>query len=403
MATPFTQLHLGSDPSGWFLLLNDTPLPELRAWISARCGRPLLADALLARHPDDPAASPHTSKVARGLPKTATIGDLPQKLTRLIAHAQDLLITAQAPHEALPLITDLAKLRKSSPLALTTAIALPEDDEHGLTGHLMWSRLQLMGVTAVRTMAYHLASGEDADEQPGAVANTRVQWLVEGKPAAGVLDSLCRCSLVTFVDDLGPYETQRLWLVEGPAIALALIARDDHNLPTIQDAAQTADGKRWLHASLGYLTAGLRHTGKSLPDSATYGFEQGPAWLRHQDEVSRILRRLRRADLQWLLIEVHAKLGRPARAAKEANGGVLPDELGMAFDALHNLLRSPQQYEDQKDLRTGAATMTESRDEAAIHRYRMLLQGVVPDEELEARVADVAQIWKRQRDDAPSC
>ncbi len=204
---------------------------------------------------------------------------------------------------------------------------------------------------------------------------------------------------VEFVPSLKPYDLRKRWLVDTPILATAIVARDDLSATSLRDIPAASRGGAWLDQMLEALSSGLEGQGVVLSDTASYAAEQAARWMRYRHEISRILAQLRRADLTWFLIEVNLVVGAPARAARPPHRGRLPGPLALTLDALHNLLITLEQCEDYGVVAMGTTLLDADRDASAAHRYRQLLHDLLPEREIDVRVAEAERIWARHRAD----
>lgn len=303
------------------------------------------------------------------------------------------------------LIAEVLGLRPRRLLPATVFIAAENDA--GADGALLERELRALGIDCRRTMVNRLCYIPEAvvpngGDPPGAPdprarevhADGLAEWVIEGKPDHPVLLALDRAPHTRFVPDAAPYELRKRWLVNGGHLALALWARR-RRIVSMAVAASEPGRSKWLARFSAPLVRALETRYPELEDSERYTLDHVDAWMRHDDDVSRILRRLTRGDLLPLLDDVERKLVEPLELLR-GMGESWP-LLQQTFYRLQTILRNYNEYLDREQIENGQIVLTRERDQQVLERYRALLSAVFPVAEANRLVEQMDRAFDRHR------
>jgi hypothetical protein len=321
--------------------------------------------------------------------KSDTLEALPEDVRDLVSHTPELLITTAATTTGLEelhgFLLRIADVRAGSPAAERT-IFIPCENDTGTSYNSLRSGLEGFDVecrdTLVNRLCTEIRIHED-DTTHEVVVDELAEWVIEGQPDhQHALNALRRLPYVEFVDDVRPYETRKRWLVNGAHLALAILAHA--NRVTSIDAAAAEPGRtRWLEKLHAVLIESLDLRYPGLEDNQAYAASHVAAWMRHEDEVIRIMKRLRRAnplpffdDLERKLIEPIVSLENPYERFPTVR---------YVLNRLHRVLQRATSYVDYEDLPAILPTLDRSIDVRTASRYRELLEPIVGAEEARNR------------------
>jgi hypothetical protein len=182
------------------------------------------------------------------------------------------------------------------------------------------------------------------------------EWLVAPpQRKSRILEALAVNDEFDVVEDLEVRMQRKLFMVNGAHLALgirgALLGRRSLRA-TAQMPSSIYDVAN-LHFAM---NQGLTFSGCKLTDTFEYGREHVGAYCEVADDVNRIMRKLRRADIAPFLKDVHDRLSAPAEMTALAQREVDPahetsdwlDPYRDVFDGLELLLARLDAYSDGK-------------------------------------------------------
>jgi hypothetical protein len=335
--------------------------------------------------------------------KAGGFGDLePETQKAIIARSGDPMLITTAVGNALAQCVDLIVeiVERRSTNGSGEALFIACENNVGACYAGLVERLEELGVDCRPTMVNRLCPEAIPNEDRTAVyirADPYAEWMIEGANDHAALEQLQGAATVSFVPDVEPYCTRKRWLVNGGHLALALFARLRRE-PSIRVIANEADRQQQLldlqTEMIDVLPAKWRAI---LADSAKYGEEQIVPFCRTDDDTTRILSRLKRADLKPFMEDADRKLGEPARRYRAQFGCESP-QFREVFRAMHEVLRRLNSYEDAPDVRKGLIALDEASDKEAVFAYRRLLNGTVSRDTRDERVKDLNRRFERQRE-----
>ena len=186
------------------------------------------------------------------------------------------------------------------------------------------------------------------------------------------------------------HRDQKLWIVNGSHLALALRARH-YNHSDLRLAAHDADLLRPVQLIVEGMTAAL---------AATHGLTVDPAWALDRERVvmelpdltERVLRGFTRPGLAAFLERFADCVGRPAAIVKESGDSL--DGFDSLARTLTAMLREGGHYTDAFDVKPG--DVSEAADEAAVVAYRKAL-GWMPDHFVATGARELASRLRYER------
>lgn len=327
--------------------------------------------------------------------------DVDDRVRHALAEIPHVLITTAVTTAGLAdvseLIVAVAQQRPPGRGFSTTFIACENDP--GSAYEPLCTRLRAHGVDCRATMVNRLCSEPKELKRPGARvirADRLTEWVIAGTANNPALLALDRLPHVLFVVDVKPYEVRKRWLVNGGHLALALMARARRQVKL--DIAATEPGRsEWLARLQSAMIGALPQQSSTLEDNESYAVQHVAAWMRHDDDVARVLKRMCRADLAPFFADMDRKLGEPARAIVSNTRDVLP-ELNEALTALHDILRDFDQYEDYGEIKEGKVQLNSATDDQSVRLYRLWLSGLVDEQTVDVRITQLARSFSEHRD-----
>jgi len=296
-----------------------------------------------------------------------------------------------------PIILELLDARSRRDDVTTTFIA--GENDPGETYPELAEELTRLRVDCRRTMVNRLCFEPEELQRDGARvvrADGLAEWLIEGEPSTPALAALAALDHVTFVADVEPFEVRKRWLVNGGHLALAILARE-YKQPRLDHAA-TAEGRTaWLRRLHSVLIGPLQRRYPELTGNDAYAAAHVNAWIRHEDRATRVLRRLRRADIGPFLRDVHRKLGEPLMAP-EMNRGDSRHVIEELLRSLHAVLCSLEQYEDLQEIYEDPSLLDEAVDDNCTSLYCWWLAALLDDETAELRGRELREAFADHRD-----
>lgn len=320
----------------------------------------------------------------------------PEALAAL-EQAPELLITTAVTASGIASFTsflvELAQRRLGKP----TVFIACENDPGEAYPPLVRS-LQQLGVDVRRTVVDRLCFREEVEEDGTHVvhAEDEAEWLIEGEPDRAMLEALAHVPHVRFLPDIDPYEVRKRWLVNGAHLAVALLA-DRRQMATMNIEVVRRERDHWIQRLHAGWIAAFEAQFPGLDDNAAYARKQVEIWMRHDDDVLRILGGLKRANLIGFFRGLDRKIGEPTRAQVALTGRIAP-ESRRVFNELVRTLRKIESYRDYKLFRSGAMTLRPEVDDAAVWAYRELLTGIFPPEEVDLRARSLAAALAHHRE-----
>jgi hypothetical protein len=284
------------------------------------------------------------------------------------------------------LLVKIAEERPRDSAAPTVFIAC--ENNAGPDYEELTKQLNDLGVECRATMVNRLCPRrfipEDDSKRIVVKADPYAEWLIEGEDSVGPLRFLAGVHYVGFEPDVTPFNVRKRWVVNGTHLALALFARPV-NQPSIRSAARDPERRAQVEElqddMVGVLPPEWEQT---LGSSTEYAREQLIPICRTEDDTSRILQRLSRADLTPFLEDANRKFGEPARRFVAATGH-LAASFQDVFDNLHNVLLNIDYYVDAKSIRKGKVHLSELKDREAVAAYDELLDGILDNETKKVR------------------
>jgi hypothetical protein len=220
------------------------------------------------------------------------------------------------------------------------------------------------------------------------------EWVIEGGADSHLsLTALAGLDYVDFVADIRPFETRKRWLVNGGHLALAILAHA-RNIPTIDLAAASKQRRAKVAKLHEALIEALEQRHPGLHDNSSYAEKHIGAWMRHEDEVKRILKRLRRADLEPFFDDLERKLIEPIAMIQDLTR--FPPVLYI-LERLHRVLVRAKSYVDYAELPAVLPTLSTAVDVRAAQRYRELLTPIVGEELAEKRADNFGMALETHR------
>jgi hypothetical protein len=325
---------------------------------------------------------------------------LTPELRQLCTDVPELLVTVAATTAGLQerhrFLLDLGAARGSSPPAVRT-VFIPCENDPGHDYPALKKKLEGLGVECRDTMVNRLCADlhdDTPDKSVEVVVDDVREWVIEGCSSPHhTLAALEGLSYVDFVADIRPYETRKRWLVNGAHLALAILAHA-RNIPTINAAAaseQRREKVAKVHEAL-IEALELRHPGMS--ENSQYARKHIGAWMRHEDEVSRILKRLRRSNLEPFFDDLERKLIEPIRMVHDLDR--FPPVL-YVLSRLHRVLMRAKSYVDYAELPAVLPQVSTAADVRAYRRYRELLAPIVGEELASKRAENFGMALETHR------
>lgn len=320
--------------------------------------------------------------------RSDTIENLSAEAREVVSDAPGLLITIAATTKGLEdrhaFLLEIARLRAESAKAETT-IFIPCENDPGKSYAELRKKLDSLGVECLDTLVNRLcpelkinSDGTKAE----VIADEMAEWVIEsGSDHQRALAALGELDYVDFVADVRPYETRKRWLVNGAHLALAIVAHAKR-IDSIDVAAAEPGRAQWLEKLHEVLIEPLDSRYPDLSENGHYAKRHVAAWMRHEDEVVRIMRRLRRADPLPFFDDLERKLIEPISLLSNP---LASPEVRHVLNRLHRVLQRSRSYIDFEDLPRVLSTLDKSVDVGMASRYRELLVPLMGEEEAEIR------------------
>jgi len=333
--------------------------------------------------------------------KADTMEALPEEVQRLACHAPELLVTISATTKGLEerqaFLLALAGSRASSSSAATT-VFIPCENDPGECYSDLKARLEELGVECRDTMVNRLCPELHVDEADGVhevVVDEMAEWVIQGgtnhQLALRALEAL---SYVEFVPDVRPYETRKRWLVNGAHLALAILARA-RNIPSIDIAAAEPGRSEWLAKLQEALIESLDQCHPEMAENHVYAARHVAAWMRHEDNVSRILNRLRRENPLPFFDDLERKLIEPIAMLEDLSR--FP-QVHYVLDRLHRVLQRATSYADYEKLQKILPSLSTSIDVRTCARYQELLTPIIGTAEARKRADNLGVALESHRE-----
>lgn len=379
-------VHIGPGCLGLGLIVNAGLDAKLDVHLIARLGSAL-------------PPSPHFKALEKGrkeervypLPvstfsKAERLSALPPLVRQLLVDCPDLLVTVAATTEGFQerhdFLLELAAMRAEVPGSNTAFI--PCENDPGASYPEFRTAMEALGVDCRSTMVNRLCPTLKEDPSDGSYQVTVdeiAEWVIQGPPSHLTLRALGELSYVQFVSDLMPYETRKRWLVNGAHLALAILAKA-RGIPSIDIAASEPGRAQWLEGLHGALIEALELEYPELKENVDYGASHVAAWTRHEDKVTRILRRLKRRDPLAFFDDLERKLIEPIALL----GDLSPfNEVRYFLDRLHYLLGKAESYVDFGEFKSFMPTLPTSVDVRICTRYLEVIKPVLGPQEASVR------------------
>lgn len=278
------------------------------------------------------------------------------------------------------LLVEIAEERSLRP-GETVFIAC--ENELGAAYEEIEARLREFEVDCRKAMVNRICSECELDGDELVVrADPHAEWLIEGLPDTDVLALLDRLNEIRFVEDVEPFAVRKRWVVNGGHLALALFGRKD-KVPNLAVVARDEERQEQLiEIQAGLIQALPAEWGDVLGDSVAYARAEIVPMCRTDDNVTRVLHRLKREDPVHFIESAAKRLGEPAKRSLEAHKH-LPTALEDVFEVMQDVLLDLESYVDALDVRNGKVQLDAGRDEEAVATYRKLLGGIFPKEKTD--------------------
>ncbi|MGN6216577.1 MAG: hypothetical protein ACTHN7_06420 [Solirubrobacterales bacterium] len=205
------------------------------------------------------------------------------------------------------------------------------------------------------------------------------EWLIEGIPDTEVLAQLDQLQEVQFVEDVEPFAVRKRWVVNGGHLALGLFGRKDKVTSVAVVARDEARQAQLIDIQKAMIQALPEEWVELLGDSAAYAHGELLPMCRTEDEVPRILHRLKRENLAPFIESAEKRLGEPAKRFRKTRQHLSP-HLESVFEVMQDVLLDLESYVDALAVRAGKVKLDADRDEEAVAAYRELLDGVFSKE-----------------------
>lgn len=335
--------------------------------------------------------------------KGETLDALGELARQLVVDAPEALITIAATTEGFEarhkFLLEIAAARAER--AGSQTVFVPCENDPGRSYPEFRTAMEALGVDCRDTMVNRLCPKLKLDPVDGAYQVTVdevAEWVIQGAPDHRGLQALESLAYVEFAPDLEPFETRKRWLVNGAHLALAILAHA-RNIPSIDIAAVEPGRARWLQRLHAALIEALEHEHPHMTSNEEYAARHVAAWTRHEDEVTRILRRLKREqplpffdDLERKLIEPVSLLSAPASIR----------EVRYVLDRLHYLLVKAKSYVDFEKFRSFLPTLPTAVDVRMCSRYEEILAPVLGTDEASSRAESLGVALEGHREDLAS-
>jgi hypothetical protein len=310
--------------------------------------------------------------------KSDTFEGLEDPVRDLIATVPELLVTIAATTDGLEerhgFLIKLAEARAQSGSAETT-LFIPCENDPGKNYPSLKQKLAALDVECLDTLVNRLCPKVNNDNGwVEVIADEQAEWVIQAEPDhQHTLVSLGELSYVDFVPDVRPYETRKRWLVNGAHLALAIIAHAKRTV-SIDEAASEPGRAQWLEKLHEVLIESLDSRYPGLDENQRYASRHVAAWTRHEHDVVRIMRRLRRANPVPFLDDLERKLVEPIVLLEDPWSS---PQVRQVFNRLHMVLQRVRSYVDFKDLPSILPTLDRSVDVRTATRYKELLVPVM--------------------------
>ncbi len=310
--------------------------------------------------------------------KSDTLESLDDTVRDLIANVPELLVTTAATTEGLEkrhgFLLQLAEMRARSSSAETT-LFIPCENDPGKSYPSFKQQLTALDVECLDTLVNRLCPKMSSDNgSVQVIADELAEWVIEAEPDhQHTLVALGELSYVDFVADVRPYETRKRWLVNGAHLALAIIAHAKRTV-SIDEAASEPGRAQWLERLHEVLIESLDSRYPGLDENRRYASRHVAAWTRHEDDVVRIMRRLRRANPVPFLDDLERKLVEPIALLEDPWSS---PQVRHVFNRLHKVLQRVRSYVDFEELPSILPTLDRSIDVRTATRYKELLVPVM--------------------------
>jgi Mannitol dehydrogenase C-terminal domain len=336
--------------------------------------------------------------------------DLPDELLKRIGTEDAMLLTASirgAIDERRSFVRDLLKARPEG----SQTLVIPCENKVPKAWSELEGELGGTDILFVESVVNRIAVPvEDADAEPGARA-TRThpvgEWVIKDpRRKSKALDALRQRPEVKVVDRLEPYKTQKLFLVNGGHLAVAIRAAY-RNIDRLRDAAREREALVDVTGLHGAMILGLtRGDGSRFPQNAhEYAKEQVAAYCQVDDDVRRILKPLRRANPAPFFAAVKDRLTEAALLTAEAEAALRTGDWQyewltpyiIVFRQLEVVLERLTSYSDFDEGAPWALLEGPDQDDHAVAAYTECLAWIPNEEVRQARVDRLAEILSEQR------
>jgi hypothetical protein len=221
-----------------------------------------------------------------------------------------------------------------------------------------------------------------------------------------ILDALAVNDEFKAVQDLEMRKQRKLFVVNGAHLALG-IRGTKLGRPSLQATAQIPESIYDVANLHSAMNRGLTYSGCTLTDTVEYGRKHVTAYCEIADQVDRIMKKLKRADIGPFLKDVHDRLSVPAEMTALAQREVDPahetgewlDPYREVFGELELVLADLNMYSDRKDsLGTGEPLLLDGEiDALAVAQYRACLDGWERSASCNERVRKLQESFAQHR------
>jgi Mannitol dehydrogenase C-terminal domain len=320
--------------------------------------------------------------------KADTLETMCSEARDLIVGVPQLLVTASVAADGLEerkgFLLQIAEARTTSSRAEATQF-IPCENDPGIGYEELRQQLTSLGVECLDTLVNRLCPKRLVEgTRVEVIADELAEWVIEAElDHRQALAALGELPYVAFVADVRPYETRKRWLVNGGHLALAIVAHAKR-IVSIDQAASEPGRADWLAKLHKVLIESLDARWPGLEDNKQYASRHVASWARHEDDVVRIMKRLRRANPVPFLDDLERKLVEPLALLDDAWSALA---VRRVFDRLHVVLQRGRSYVDFKDFPSILPTLDRSVDQRTTSRYEELLVPIVGEAAASERAA----------------
>ena len=295
-----------------------------------------------------------------------------------------------------PLIEDIFERHASAADPTSERVLMACENDPGRAYNALRSELVERGVECPATVVNRLCHEPREEMRPGArvvCVDEQAEWVIEDSEAQAI-QALDELGCVRLVGEARPYKRRKLWMVNGPHLALAVDAYKNGRR-YLRDMLETEAGRARIEELHRLTLKVVEDEFPGLPGNPDYGPDHILAWSRHRDETARVMKRLKRQDLSPLFKDVRLKLGPAAQRFGRSSPAV-----AYTFEALHELVCDFSSYLDKTEIEKahdqGRLLLDAAVDDQALRLYGELLTPWLPDAEVRVKQLSVALAGHRR-------